>query len=68
MLKIISNRDVELAEETERQLRENKEKYGKRYCPCSLEQNEDSVCPCTPFREMKSEGGCYCGRYEKVEI
>lgn len=68
MLKIISNRDKVLAEEAEKQLKEIKNKYGKRYCPCSLDRNNDTICPCLSFREMDKEGECYCGRYEKIYV
>lgn len=34
------------------------------YCPCLIEQNEDTKCPCKEFRET---GKCDCGRYEIVE-
>ena len=68
MLKIISNRDEELAEEAERQLKEMKSKYGKRYCPCALIQNEDTICPCKTFREQDCPGECACGRYEKIIV
>lgn len=34
------------------------------YCPCAIERNEDTLCPCKDFREQES-GVCYCGRYEK---
>lgn len=36
------------------------------YCPCLIEQNEDTKCPCKEFREQSS-GRCGCGRFEKVE-
>lgn len=29
----------------------NKEKYGKKYCPCSLVREDDTVCMCKEFRE-----------------
>lgn len=45
-------------------LKKNKEKYGKRYCPCSLIRNDDTVCPCKEFREMKP-GICHCQLYIK---
>ena len=35
------------------------------YCPCLIERNEDTLCPCKDFREME-EGDCLCGRYRKV--
>lgn len=34
------------------------------YCPCAVERNEDTLCPCKDFREQES-GVCCCGRYEK---
>lgn len=34
------------------------------YCPCMIEQNEDTKCMCKDFREME-EGECLCGRYRK---
>lgn len=47
-------------------------RYGKRYCPCSVIRDNDTVCPCKDFRDMK-EGICHCGLYikeneEKVKI
>lgn len=36
------------------------------YCPCAIEQNEDTLCPCREFREQTEPGLCHCGRYEKV--
>ena len=37
------------------------------YCPCLIEQNEDTRCMCKAFREQKEPGECHCGRFEKVE-
>lgn len=68
MLKIISNRNKELVEEAERQLKEMKEKYGERYCPCALKHDKDTICMCKAFREQDYPGECCCGRYEKIEI
>lgn len=34
------------------------------YCPCAIEKNEDTLCPCKEFREQV-EGECHCGRYRK---
>lgn len=48
-------------------LKRNKEKYGKRYCPCSFIRNEDTVCPCKEFREME-EGICHCQLYTKEKF
>ena len=68
MLRIITNRNKELADEAEKQLQEMKEKYGKRYCPCALERNEDTICPCKKFFNSIHEGECDCGRYEKIFV
>ena len=35
------------------------------YCPCMVQKNVDTRCPCKDFREMES-GVCHCGRFEKV--
>lgn len=34
------------------------------YCPCAVERNEDTICPCKEFREQET-GECHCGRFEK---
>lgn len=47
-------------------LQRNKEKYGKRYCPCSLVRDDDTVCMCKEFREME-EGICHCQLYIKTK-
>lgn len=44
-------------------LEKNKERYGKRYCPCAVEHTDDTVCMCKEFREMK-EG--HCELYTKI--
>lgn len=35
------------------------------FCPCQLEQNEDTKCICKDFLEQSS-GACHCGLYVKV--
>jgi ferredoxin-thioredoxin reductase catalytic subunit len=40
------------------------DKYGDMYCPCQLQQNEDTLCPC---RYMREQGACRCGLYIKKE-
>lgn len=30
------------------------------YCPCMLEKNEDTKCPC---KEMREQHNCCCGLY-----
>ena len=67
MLKIIDNRDTDLLEIAKQQLQEQREKYGKAYCPCSFIKSQDWVCPCKKFREQAEPGECNCGRYEKIE-
>lgn len=36
------------------------------YCPCKIEKNEDTLCPCKEFRDSNKSGYCHCGRYYKV--
>lgn len=63
-IKITSNkeiRDTVLAG-----LKRNKDKYGKKYCPCSLVREDDTVCMCKEFREME-EGTCHCQLYVKTK-
>ena len=36
------------------------------FCPCRLEQNDDTKCPCKEFREQES-GECHCGLYIKTK-
>jgi ferredoxin-thioredoxin reductase catalytic subunit len=30
------------------------------YCPCRVEENEDTLCPC---KDMREEGHCCCKLY-----
>ena len=55
----------------------NKEKYAEAsvavfenggFCPCLLDKNDDTKCPCREFREQKTEGFCTCGRFQKVGV
>ena len=54
--------DLELMSSILNGLRINCEKYGKRYCPCSVVRNDDTVCRCKEYRET---GICHCGLYVK---
>ena len=45
---------------------ENKDKYGKRYCPCSYIRSNNTVCMCKEFRDAPSGTTCHCGIYTKV--
>lgn len=70
-MKVIINHDTELVAEIRSKLKENKEKYGKQYCPCVLpnNHNENTVCMCKEFRdqmERKEPGECHCGLYQIV--
>ena len=50
----------------------NKEKYGKKYCPCRRitgDEKEDSkkICPCFWHKdEIKRDGHCFCWLYTKI--
>ena len=68
MLKIVLNDDKDLVDETNCQLAEMKEKYGKQYCPCGLTQTDDMVCICKAFREQHYAGECNRGKYKKIEV
>lgn len=63
---IKTNSDKELVKEIRNKLKENKDKYGKEYCPCSLIHNDDTICMCKEFREQ-TEGECHCGLYVKIQ-
>ena len=52
-IKVTSNkeiRDTVLAG-----LKKNKDKYGKKYCPCSLVREDDTVCMCKSLEKWKKE-------------
>ena len=59
-MKIKISEDKELVANIRAKLKEN-----GGYCPCRLEQNEDTKCPCKEFREQES-GECHCGIYIKT--
>ena len=44
MIRVTDNKEVK--ETVLAGLKHNKDKYGKRYCPCSLIRDEDTVCMC----------------------
>ena len=62
--------DKELVAEIDKKLKENKEKYGKAFCPCVLptlyesDNSEDYICMCKEFREQV-RGECHCGKFIK---
>lgn len=74
-MKIKISDNKELKKEIRDKLSENKEKYGKQFCPhisLSLyekENNDDYVCMCKEFRdqiERKENGKCKCGLYTVI--
>lgn len=66
-MKIVKSSDKELVEKIDNKLKENKEKYGYAYCPCSLVKNKDTICICKEFLEREEEGPCHCGKYIKYK-
>ena len=64
MIKVTDNKEIK--ETVLAGLKHNKDKYGKRYCTCSLVRNDDTVCMCKEFREME-EGTCHCQLYVKIK-
>lgn len=61
MIKVTTNPDKDLVKEIRRKIREN-----DGYCPCSIQQNEDTKCMCKEFREQidnEISGECHCGLY-----
>lgn len=66
------NKDKDLVIKIRKRLEENKEKYGKQFCPCVIptlytsENSNDYVCMCKAFREQE-EGACHCGLYYKTK-
>ena len=59
-MKIKLSEDKELVAEIKQKLKDN-----GGFCPCRLEQNEDTKCPCKEFREQEG-GECHCGLFEKI--
>lgn len=70
MTMIKLSEDKELVQEINNKLQENKEKYGKPFCPCVLptlyesENSDDYICMCKEFRKQKT-GVCHCGKWIK---
>lgn len=54
--------DIELKEKIRQAIKEN-----GGYCPCKLEQNENTKYICKEFLEQ-GLGPCHCGLYIKEEI
>lgn len=64
--KIVLSDDKELIAEVNRQLQET-----RGYCPCAIDWNEDTKCPCKKFRtslEKGEEVECNCGKYKIIKV
>lgn len=73
-MKIIENNIPEYQEVVlivKQGLKDNQEKYGKRYCPCvQIDESEDNskyICMCEEFRNNKDMKMCHCGLYLRVD-
>lgn len=42
-------------------------KNNNGYCPCLIEQSEDTKCICKEFKEQEVEGLCHCERFLKTQ-
>lgn len=71
-MRVKVSENKKLVKEIREKLKENKEKYGKQFCPCALptlyesENSNDYVCMCKEFSdqiERKEVGECHCGLY-----
>lgn len=60
------NKDIEIV----KQIREGLKRTGG-YCPCRLQQNDETKCICKEFREQiadpEFEGYCHCKLYYKAK-
>lgn len=56
------NPDLHIVEVIRAGQEKNREKYGEKYCTCSLVRNQDTICPCREYRET---GKCHCKLYIK---
>lgn len=60
-MRVFQNPDADYVKEIKKRLKEN-----NGYCPCKLERNPDTKCPCKEFRDMTDRGErgyCGCGLY-----
>lgn len=63
MLKIIPNSDKKTYDLITSQIKEN-----DGYCACRLVRDQNTKCICSDFKNQTTEGFCYCGRFQKVEV
>jgi ferredoxin-thioredoxin reductase catalytic chain len=62
------NPNQKMLEGVIRGLLENEKKFGKRYCPCRVEHNDKTVCPCVYHKdEIKEQGHCHCFLFTSKE-
>ncbi|WP_135606210.1 ferredoxin-thioredoxin reductase catalytic domain-containing protein [Methanococcoides sp. NM1] len=67
------NSDKEILDTVIDGLAENKEKYGKRYCPCRIvtgdeEEDKKIICPCIYLKEeIENDGMCHCELFFKKD-
>jgi hypothetical protein len=40
---------------------------NNNYCPCMIEQSDDTKCMCKEFKEQDFEGECHCRRFKKMK-
>ena len=52
------NPDEEFVRNLKKRIKEN-----NKFCPCQVNKNRDTKCPCLLFRETEE---CLCGLYIKV--
>ena len=57
-MKTIKNPDTEFVKSLKKRIKDN-----NGFCPCQMEKNDDTKCPCTVFRETQE---CMCGLYIRV--
>lgn len=58
--KTMLNPDDEFVRNLKKRIKDN-----NKYCPCQIEKNADTKCPCKMFRETQE---CMCGLYIRVEV
>ena len=64
--KFMLNPDAEFVKGLKQRIKKN-----SGFCPCRLEKNPDTKCPCKEFREQIAdenfEGYCHCLLYKKIK-
>lgn len=68
MIRITINSNKELVNRIDNLLNSNYKLYGKKYCPCAIIKDDDTVCMCREFIEKETSGPCTCGKYIKEII